>query len=251
MTVPLPTTTLTIRSADWMYQSNQYSNTEQAHPYNMCMFHHTTVNIKTFPNISNAKKIKYKASFASELRKNRIKNIKTHSVIEYLNTWLISPWKMAEQLSQIIQDCEMICWLMIEWLLRCVYSCFYKHFYSTCRRPISGTVTLILTSLWLFFELVFPESTSEGSCPHMQGCSGWEGEKEEEGDLETKPIHHASRQSAKHQLPQHLQSCKKTVMSCLKGKHIEQRWMIRKERKVRGAKVKKRWYWKQSVSKRR
>lgn len=110
-------------------------------------------------------------------------------------------------------------------------------------------VTLILTSLGLFFELVFPESTSEGSRPHMQGCSGWEGEKEEEGDLETEPIYHASCQSAKHQLPQHLHSCKKTVMSRLKGKQIEQRWMIGKERKVRGDKVTKRGYWEQSVTK--
>lgn len=91
----------------------------------------------------------------------------------------------------------------------------FQHIFSTSRCPKSGLVTLILISLGLFFELVFPESTSEGSRPHMQCCPGGEGEEEEEGHLETKPIHHASGQSAEHQLPQHLQSCQETVVGRL------------------------------------
>lgn len=51
----------------------------------------------------------------------------------------------------------------------------------------------------------------------MQGRPGGEGQEEEEGNLETKPIHHASGQSAEHQLPQHLQSRQETVVGRLKG----------------------------------
>ena len=51
----------------------------------------------------------------------------------------------------------------------------------------------------------------------MQGRPGREGEEEEEGDLEPKPIHHASSQSAERQLPQHLQSRQETVVGRLKG----------------------------------
>lgn len=50
----------------------------------------------------------------------------------------------------------------------------------------------------------------------MQGRPGGEREKEEEGNLETKPIHHASGQSAERQLPQHLQSRQETVVGRLK-----------------------------------
>lgn len=87
--------------------------------------------------------------------------------------------------------------------------------FSTCRRRGSGLFTLILISLRLFFELVFPESTSEGSRPHMQGRPSREREEEEEGNLETEPIHYASGQSAERQLAQHLQSRQETVVSRL------------------------------------
>lgn len=73
-----------------------------------------------------------------------------------------------------------------------------------------------MVSLGLFFKLVFPESTSEGSRPHMQSRASGEREKEEEGNLETKPIHHTSGQSAERQLPQHLQSRQETVVGRLK-----------------------------------
>lgn len=72
-------------------------------------------------------------------------------------------------------------------------------------------------SLGLIFELVFPESTSEGRRPHMHGCPSRQCEKQEKGNLKTKPIHHTSGQSAKCQFPQHLQSRQETVMGCLKG----------------------------------
>lgn len=93
--------------------------------------------------------------------------------------------------------------------------------------PPSGTFFFfILVSLGLFFVLVFPESTSEGGRPHMQSCPGWEREKEEEGNLKTKPIYHASSQSAEGQLPQHLQSRQETVVGRLKerGRRKRKRW---------------------------
>ena len=82
---------------------------------------------------------------------------------------------------------------------------------------ISGPFTLILVSFGLFFELVFPQSPSEGSRPHMQGRPGGEGEEEEESNLETKPIDHTSGQSAERQLPKHLQGCQETVVGRLQG----------------------------------
>lgn len=84
------------------------------------------------------------------------------------------------------------------------------------RRPTSGPFhPPVLISLGLFFELVFPESTSEGGRPHVQGRPGGQGEEEEEGHLETEPVHHASGQGAERQLPQNLQSRQETVVGRL------------------------------------
>lgn len=52
----------------------------------------------------------------------------------------------------------------------------------------------------------------------MQSRGSGEREKEEEGNLETKPIHHTSGQSAKRQLPQHLQGRQETVVGRLKDR---------------------------------
>lgn len=68
------------------------------------------------------------------------------------------------------------------------------------------------------------ESTSEGSCPHVQRRSSRQGEEEEEGYLETKPIHQHTGKSTEHQLPQHLQSGQETVVGGLKGDDTELRW---------------------------
>lgn len=57
----------------------------------------------------------------------------------------------------------------------------------------------------------------------MQGRPGREGEEEEEGNLETEPIYHASGQSAERQLSQHLQSCQETVVGRLKERGREER----------------------------
>lgn len=51
---------------------------------------------------------------------------------------------------------------------------------------------------------MLPESTGEGSCPDMQGRPSGEGQEEEEGNLETKPVHHDSGEGAEHQLAQDL-----------------------------------------------
>lgn len=79
---------------------------------------------------------------------------------------------------------------------------------------------------------MFPESPGEGGRPHMQGCAGGEGEEEEEGNLKTKPIHHASSQSAEHQLPQHLQSGQETVVGRLMERG-EEGGIVRQGRKRR------------------
>lgn len=49
----------------------------------------------------------------------------------------------------------------------------------------------------------------------MQGRRGGEGEEEEEGNLETKQIYHASCQGAERQLPEHLQSRQEAVVGRL------------------------------------
>lgn len=49
----------------------------------------------------------------------------------------------------------------------------------------------------------------------MQGRPGGEREEEEEGNLETEPIHHAAGECAERQLPQHLQSRQETVVGGL------------------------------------
>lgn len=92
----------------------------------------------------------------------------------------------------------------------------------------SGCFTLISFGL-----LVFLKSTGEGSRPHVQGRSSREGEEEEEGNLETKPVHHASGQSAEHQLPQHLESGQETVVGRLKGERQPRGRMRGKEIKRR------------------
>lgn len=55
----------------------------------------------------------------------------------------------------------------------------------------------------------------------MQGRSSRQGEEEEEGHLETTPVHHSSGQSAEHQLPQNLQSRQETVVGGL-----EEEWRV-------------------------
>lgn len=93
-----------------------------------------------------------------------------------------------------------------------------------------------LVSLGLFFVLVFPESTGESCRPHMQGCPSGQGEEEEEGNLESEPIHQAPSQSAERQFPQHLQSGQETVVGRLKGERKDQekkKW----EEEVREMKV--------------
>lgn len=94
----------------------------------------------------------------------------------------------------------------------------YSNYFTTVSEPKPGCFTLISFGL-----LVFPKSTGEGSCPHVQGRSGREGEEEEEGNLETKPIHQASGQSAEHQLPQHLESSQETVVGRLQGELAAER----------------------------
>lgn len=51
----------------------------------------------------------------------------------------------------------------------------------------------------------------------MQGRPSGQGEEEEEGHLESEPIHQAPSQRAKRQLPQHLQRGQETVVGCLRG----------------------------------
>lgn len=60
----------------------------------------------------------------------------------------------------------------------------------------------------------------------MQGRPSGEREEEEEGNLETEPIHYASGQSAERQLAQHLQSRQETVVSRLmvRGRSGEVEW---------------------------
>lgn len=82
-----------------------------------------------------------------------------------------------------------------------------------------------LFSLRLLFELVFPESTSERSRPHMQGRPGGERQEEEEGHWKTEPVHYTSSQSAKRQLSQHLQCRQETVVCRLQGRRkVEWLW---------------------------
>lgn len=92
---------------------------------------------------------------------------------------------------------------------------YFNTFSAPAEAPGSRPFSLIPISLGLFFELVLPESTGEGSRPHVQGCPGREGEEEEVGNLETKPIHQTSSQSAECQLPQHLQSGQEAVVGRL------------------------------------
>lgn len=63
----------------------------------------------------------------------------------------------------------------------------------------------------------------------MQGRCSRKGEEEEEGNLETKPIHHASSQSAERQLSQHLQSRQETVVGRLEGERQPRRRTSEKE----------------------
>lgn len=96
------------------------------------------------------------------------------------------------------------------------------HISAPADAPVQELPPLILVSFGLIFELVFPESTSEGGRPHMQGRPGGEREEEEEGNLETEPIHHAAGERAEGQLPQNLQSRQETVMGRLEdGGRVE------------------------------
>lgn len=101
---------------------------------------------------------------------------------------------------------------IIQELLWCLNS--QTQFLSKPVQRLQKPFTIV--SLGLFFKLVFSESTSEGCRPHMKSRASGEREKKEEGYLETKPIHHTSGQSAKRQLPQHLQSRQETVVGRLK-----------------------------------
>lgn len=85
----------------------------------------------------------------------------------------------------------------------------------------------------------------------MQGRPSGQGEEEEEGHLESEPIHQAPSQRAKRQLPQHLQRGQETVVGCLrverkaglkpkkkKKKKKEERRKTEREMKVTGEKRK-------------
>lgn len=73
----------------------------------------------------------------------------------------------------------------------------------------------------------------------MQGCPSGQGEEEEEGNLESKPIHQAPSQSAERQFPQHLQSGQETVVGRLKGERKDQEEKKKWEEEVRERKVSK------------
>lgn len=51
----------------------------------------------------------------------------------------------------------------------------------------------------------------------MQGRASRQGEEEEEGNLESEPVHQASSQRAERQLAQNLQSGQETVVGGLRG----------------------------------
>lgn len=85
---------------------------------------------------------------------------------------------------------------------------------------------------------MLPESTGEGSCPHMQRRSSRQGEEEEEGYLETKPIHQHTSKSTEHQLPQHLQSGQETVVGGLKGERHRVKVRGEKRSKIMTEKMK-------------
>lgn len=73
------------------------------------------------------------------------------------------------------------------------------------------------SSVHLILELVFPQSSGEGGCPHVKSCSSRQHQKQQEGNLEPKEVHHATGHSAECQLAQDLQRCEKTVVGGLKG----------------------------------
>lgn len=74
------------------------------------------------------------------------------------------------------------------------------------------SVERVTSSFGLLLQLVFPESSGEGGRPHVQRGPGRESQEEEEGHLETEPVDHTPGQSAKRQLPQHLQRGQETVV---------------------------------------
>lgn len=73
----------------------------------------------------------------------------------------------------------------------------------------------------------------------MQGRASRQGEEEEEGNLESEPVHQASSQRAERQLAQNLQSGQETVVGGLRGERREGSEKERQgegERKVSGEK---------------
>lgn len=62
----------------------------------------------------------------------------------------------------------------------------------------------------------------------MQGRSSWQSEEEEEGHLETKPVHYSTGQSTEHQLPENLQSSQETIVGGLKRRMTKEKCFRRK-----------------------